>query len=109
MFMPTILTVRWPTIEVEPTVQALLTYLRERDQQRDSEVAQLREDLARSRTDLVDHAAQLAEASEQLRAPSAPPQTTPSEIALGRDSVHAAVEPTHPHPPIPSAASKRVP
>ena len=57
-----------PTVEVEPTVQALLAYLRERDQQRDSEVAQLREDLARARADLVDHAGQLAEAREQLRA-----------------------------------------
>lgn len=71
-----------PTVEVEPTVQALLTYLRERDQQRDTEVAQLREDLARARADPVDHAGQLAEAREQLRALSGPstekPQTAPT-------------------------------
>lgn len=80
-----------PTVEVEPTVQALLTYLRERDQQRDSEVARLREDLARARADLVDHAGQLAEAREQLRALSAP---APSKMAHTSDSVGVSVEPT---------------
>ena len=83
-----------PTVEVEPTVQALLTYLRERDQQRDSEVAQLREDLARARADLVDHAAQLAEAREQLRALTAPVPTTSQERPFLGDSEGVSVEPT---------------
>jgi outer membrane protein TolC len=74
-----------PTVEVEPTVQALLAYLRERDQQRDREVGALRAELARARADLVDHAAQLAEAREQLRALPAPPPDVPSD-APGRDS-----------------------
>src|SRR5438445_13762582 len=43
-----------PSVEIEPMVQALLAYLRERDQQRDAEVAQLREELARARADLDD-------------------------------------------------------
>ena len=61
-----------PTVAIEPTVEALLSYLRDRDQQRDAEVAQLREDLARARADLVDQAMQLTSASEQLRALLAP-------------------------------------
>jgi hypothetical protein len=38
-----------PVVDVEPTVQALLAYLRERDQQRDREVWELRDELARAR------------------------------------------------------------
>src|ERR1700737_3870574 len=79
---------------VGPTVQALLPSLRERDQQRDSEVAQLREDLARARADLVDHAAQLAEAREQLRALTAPVPTTSQERPFLGDSEGVSVEPT---------------
>jgi Helix-turn-helix domain len=45
---------------VEPTVQALLAYLRERDQQRDREVAEPRAELERTRADLVDHVANSA-------------------------------------------------
>src|ERR1051325_2328111 len=40
-----------PIVDVDATVQALLTYLRERDQQRDREVAELRSELARARAD----------------------------------------------------------
>jgi hypothetical protein len=80
-----------PTVAIEPTVQALLEYLRERDRQRDGEVAQLREELARSRADLVDHAGQLAEAREQLRALQAPTADS-SEIASGRDSEGLSAE-----------------
>ena len=51
---------------VEPTVQALLVYLRERDQQRDREVAELRAELAQARADLVEHAAELADTRTAL-------------------------------------------
>src|SRR5438270_12967445 len=57
-----------PTVAIEPTVRALLAYLRERDEQRDREVADVRAELAQARADLIDQAAQLAEAREQLRA-----------------------------------------
>jgi hypothetical protein len=92
-----------PTVEVEPTVQALLAYLRDRDQQRDSEVAQLREDLARARADLVDHAGQLAEAREQLRALSAPAAVASSGRPFSGDSEGVVTEPTQP-PAKPPAA-----
>jgi hypothetical protein len=68
----TLATTLVPTVAIEPTVQALLAYLRDRDRQRDAEVAQLREELAAARADLVDHAGQLAEAREQMRALQAP-------------------------------------
>jgi len=38
-----------PIVEVQPTVQALLECVRDRDRQRDVELVQLREDLARAR------------------------------------------------------------
>jgi hypothetical protein len=40
-----------PVVNVEPTVQALLGYLRERDLQRDAEVATLRAELAEAYAD----------------------------------------------------------
>jgi len=63
-----------PVVEasVEPTVSALLAYLRERDRQRDAEVAELRADLAQARADQVSQAEQLAQAQERLRALEAP-------------------------------------
>jgi hypothetical protein len=39
--------------DVHPSVRELLVYVRERDQVRDREVAQLREELARARADLL--------------------------------------------------------
>ena len=51
-------------------MQALLAYLRDRDQQRDHEVAELRDELAQARADQVDTVAQLAEPREQLHAPA---------------------------------------
>jgi uncharacterized protein involved in exopolysaccharide biosynthesis len=77
-----------PVVEVEPTVQALLTYLRERDQQRDREVAELRAELARAAPDLVDHSAQLAEAREQLRAAG-------GRVAQHRSAPKSAVGTSH--------------
>jgi DNA-binding transcriptional MerR regulator len=75
-----------PTVALEPTVEALLAYLRDRDQIRDAEVAQLREDLGRARADLVDHAMQLAEAREQMRALHAPaPQPDSAASAINDD------------------------
>ena len=69
-----------PTVALEPTVEALLAYLRERDRVRDAEVAQLREDLARARADLVEQATQLALAHEQLRALQSPTESVPAPL-----------------------------
>jgi hypothetical protein len=59
-----------------------------------SEVAQLRDELERARADLVDHAGQLAEAREQLRALSAPSVATWSERLQTSDSERVSVEVT---------------
>jgi len=69
-----------PTVALEPSVEALLAYLRERDRARDAEVAQLREDLARARADLVEQAAQLALTQEQLRALHSPTEPAPASL-----------------------------
>jgi hypothetical protein len=86
-------------VAVEPTVQALLDYLRERDQQRDRELAELRATLAQANADLVEHAAQLAEARDQLRVL----QPAPAESAISGESDAVASKSTQ----TTSAAPKR--
>jgi|SRR5215471_18072828 len=51
--------------ELHPSVKAILDYLRERDAQRDKEVGQLREDLARARADLAAAQAMLPPAGKR--------------------------------------------
>jgi hypothetical protein len=90
---------------IEPTVQALLVYLRERDQQRDREVADLHAELADVRAVLSTRDQELGAALERIRALEAPREADPSPEAPGRDSDAAPAE-TAPEPP---ATSKRAP